>query len=220
VTSVNNNAKARGPSRLLPFMCSQPESDILQTDLHHASSFSEVQIARTSIDPKTQNAESEALKGQSVLTSEGLKPERADKSPQAPCRQAEAAACRESGVRLKWGEKLENGKGVVADADPPRTMPSQITTPQSASHAPLYAILAHSSIILFNATSRAEQKHSASDGMLCHNMCRPIRVIRELDVELTFDGARESTRALHLTGLLAHSRVPPLTCQYIYVKCT
>jgi hypothetical protein len=24
---------------------------------------------------------------------------------------------------LKWGDKLENGKGVVADADPPRTMP-------------------------------------------------------------------------------------------------
>jgi hypothetical protein len=99
---------------------------------------------------------------------------------------------------LEVGDKLENGKGVVADAGPPRTMPSQITTPQTASHAPLYAILAHSSIILFNATRRAEQMHRASDRMLCHNMCRPIRVIRELDVELTFDGERESTEELFI----------------------
>jgi hypothetical protein len=129
-------------------------------------------------------------------------------------------ARRESGVRLKWGDKLENGKGVAADASPPRAMPFQITTLQRASHASLYAILAHSSIVLCSATRSAEQMHEATDRMLCHNMCRPIRVMRELDVEVTFDGERESTRALHLTGLLAYSRVPPLTCQYIYVKCT
>ena len=121
---------------------------------------------------------------------------------------------------MKWGDKLENGKGVVADADPPRTMPFQITLPQTASHAPLYAILAHSKIGRCSATRSAEQMHEATDRMLCHNMCRLIRVVRELDVGVTFDGERESARALHPTELLAQSRVPPLTCPYIYVKCT
>jgi hypothetical protein len=133
---------------------------------------------------------------------------------------AKAKTCWESGVRLKWGNELENGKGVVADADPPRTMPFQITTPQRASHAPLDAILAHSSICGCSATRGAEQLHKATDRMLCHNMCMLIRVVRELDVEVTFDGERKSTRALHLMELLALRQVPPLTYQYIYVKCT
>ena len=62
---------------------------------------------------------------------------------------------RGSGVRLKWGDKLENGKGVVADANPPRTMPFQSTLPQTASHAPLYAILAYSPLGLPGATRGA-----------------------------------------------------------------
>ena len=124
------------------------------------------------------------------------------------------------GVRLKWGDKLENGKGVVADADPPRTMPLQITTIYSARHAPLDAILADSSIGLLAATRGAQQMNEATDRMLCHNMCRRIRVVRELNVEVTFDGERESARALNLTELLAYRQVLPLTYQYIYVKCT
>ena len=129
-------------------------------------------------------------------------------------------ACRESGVRLKWGDKLENGKGVVADAGPP----SHDAFPDyNATDGQSCTFICNSGALLsgqLSATRRAEQMHRATDRMLCHNMCRPIRVMRELDVEVTFDGERESTRALHLTGLLAHSRVPPLTCQYIYVKCT
>jgi hypothetical protein len=141
--------------------------------------------------------------------------------PENPRAESEAKPERAGiGVRLKWGDKLENGKGVVADANPPRTIPSQITTLQRASHAPFYAILAHSLIGRCSAACGAQLMHEATDRMLCHNMCRSIRVMRELDVEVTFAGERESTRALHLMGLLAYSRVPHLTCQYIYVKCT
>src|SRR5215204_7287047 len=199
-----NSAKARGPSRLLPSHAFATGKRTLQTGLA-----SRIELQRSPDSAQRHRSENPKCRKRGPLG-----PKRADK------RRPKAATCRESGVRLKWGDKLENGKGVVADASPPRTMPSQITTPQTASHAPLYAILAYSSIILFNATRRAEQMHRASDRMLCHNMCRPIRVIQEIDVELTFDGERESTRALHLTGLLAYSRVPPLTYQYIYVKCT
>jgi hypothetical protein len=174
-------------------LCSQPKSEILQND-----PTSRIELQRS---PDCAH-------------------KRRPENPKSRKRALQGEACRESGVRLKWGDKLENGKGVAADASPPRTMPSQSTPPQRAGHAPLYAILAHSSIALCSATRGAEQMHRAMDRMLCHNMCRPIRVMRELDVEVTFDGERESTRALHLTGLLAHSRVPPLTCQYIYVKCT
>jgi hypothetical protein len=67
---------------------------------------------------------------------------------------------------------------------------------------------------------RRPQTLTAIGRVLCHNMCWPIRVMWELDVEVTFDGERESTRALHQTGPLAQCRVQPLTCQYIYVKCT
>ena len=66
---------------------------------------------------------------------------------------------------------------------------------------------------------RRVQMHEAIAWVLCHNMCGLIRVTQELDVEVTFDGERESTKALHPKGLSAQSRVPPLTCQYIYVKC-
>jgi hypothetical protein len=115
---------------------------------------------------------------------------------------------------------LENGKGVVADASPPCTMLPQITMSQRPSHAPFYAIMVHATIGRLCATHGEKLVDEATDRMLCHNMCRPIRVMRELDVEVTFDRERESIRALHQTGLLAHSRVLPLTYQYIYVKCT
>jgi hypothetical protein len=66
----------------------------------------------------------------------------------------------------------------------------------------------------------AKRAHEATNGMLCHNICRKIRVARELDVIVTFDGERESNIALHVRGFSAHGRVLTLTCEYIYVKCT
>jgi hypothetical protein len=74
---------------------------------------------------------------------------------------------------------LENGKGVVADAGSPRTMPSQITPVPVVSHAPFYAILAHA------ARFGAKQTQRVLMRVLCHNMCGPIRVTRELGVEMT-----------------------------------
>jgi hypothetical protein len=103
-----------------------------------------------------------------------------------------------SGVRLKWGDELENGKGVVADAGPP---PHDAFPDYNATDGQSCTYICNSGALLDHPVQRyppMKQMPRASDRMLCHNMCRPIRVIRELDVELTFDGERESTEELFI----------------------
>jgi hypothetical protein len=179
--------------------CSQPQSKILQTD----------QVPGTDphhIPTNTHNYRPEQPKSRKRAP----RAKRADKRRRQPERAARALA-RAGGVRSKWGSELENGKEVVADATLSHDAIPRCNATEGRS-CTFCAVLV--------ATHEPEQMHEAKDRMLCHNICRLIRVVRELDVEVTFDGERESTRPLHLKGLSAHSRILPLTCQYIYLKCT